>query len=54
MRILEFNYIHDPLEGQLIEIEPVALVVVSGNGLGVIVYKHSPVALLLDGLKASH
>ena len=54
MRILHLDDVHNPLECQLIEIEPVAHIVVSGDGLRVIVDEHSPVALPADGLNAVH
>ena len=54
MRILHLDDVHNPLEGKLVEIEPVAHVVVSGYGLRIVVDEHSPVALLADGLNAVH
>ena len=54
VRSLKVDDVHHPLEGKLIEIEPVAHIVVCGDGLRVVVDQHSPVALLLDCLEAGH
>ena len=54
VRSLKVDDVHHPLEGELVEIEPVAHIVVCGDGLRVVVDQHSPVALLLDCLEAGH
>jgi len=54
MRSFQFNDVHHTFEGKLIEIEPVAHVIVRGNGLWVIIDKHSPVAFLADCFNAVH
>ena len=54
VRGLKVDDVHHPLEGELVEIEPVAHVVVGGDRLRVVVDQHSPVALLLDGLETGH
>ena len=54
VRILELDDVHHSLEGQFVEIEPVAHVIVGGHGLRVVVDEHSPVALFLDRLQAGY
>ena len=51
MRILQFDNIHDAFEGQLIEIETVAHIIISRNGLRVVVNHHRTVTVLSDGIK---
>ena len=51
VRLLELVDVHDALECELVEIEPVAHVIVSGNRFGVVVDHNSPVAFLPDGVE---
>ena len=51
MRLLEFIYVHYPFVGQFIEIEPVAHVIVSGDGFRIVIYHHSPVSFIPDSLE---
>ena len=51
VRLLKLVDVHDALECELVEIEPVAHVIVSGNRFGVVVDHNSPVAFLPDGVE---
>ena len=48
---LELDYIHHALECQLVEIEPVADVVIGRHGFGVVVYHHRAQAHIRKGLE---
>ena len=52
LRSLQGNDVHYPFERQLVEVEPVAHVVVGGNGLGIVVDHDAPPALPADLLHA--
>ena len=54
VRVLQVEDVHDALEGELVEVEAVAHVVVGGDGLGIIVNHHTAVALLADGVQGLH
>ena len=54
VRVLQVEDVHDTLEGELVEVEAVAHVVVGGHGLGVVVNHHTAVALLADGVQGLH
>ena len=54
VRVLQVEDVHDTLEGELVEVEAVAHVVVGGDGLGIIVNHHTAVALLADGVQGLH
>ena len=54
MRILQFQDIHHPLKGQLIEIESITHIIIRGDSLWVIVDHHRAVALLTDGIQRLH
>ena len=54
VRIFHFEYIHHPLESELVEVETVAHVVVGGYGLRVVVDEHSAIAALLHLLEAGY
>ena len=54
VRVLQVEDVHDALEGELVEVEAVAHVVVGGHGLGIIVNHHTAVALLADGVQGLH
>ena len=54
MRILQFEDIHDALEGKLIEIKAVAHVIVRRYGFGVVVDHDAAVAFLADGVQRLH
>ena len=49
--VFEFDDVHDTFEGELVEIEAVAHVVVGGHCLGVVIYHYRAVAFLSDGVK---
>ena len=54
VRILEFENIHHPLEGQLVEVEAVAHVVVGRYRFGVVVDHYTAVALFANGIQGLH
>ena len=54
VRILQFEDVHHTLEGQLVEVEAVAHIIVCGDGFRVVVYHHAAVALLADGVQCLH
>ena len=51
MGILEFDDVHDALEGEFVEIETIAHVVVCGDSLGIVVDHHGAVSLAADGVE---
>ena len=51
VRTLQVEDIHHALEGELVEVETVAHIVVCGDGLGVVVDHDGAVALATDGLQ---
>ena len=51
-RVLQFDDIHNTLECQFVEIQTVAHVIISGNGLGIIVYHNRAVALFADSVES--
>ncbi len=53
-RIFQFEDVHDPLKSQLVEIEPVAHIVVGGYRFGVVVNHDRAVPVLADGLQRLH
>ena len=52
VRLLQLVNIHNPLKCKFIEVETVAHIVVGRDCLRVVVYHHSPVALIPDCLKS--
>ena len=52
VRLLEVDYIHNTLEGELVEVETVAHIVVGRHGLRVIVDHNRAVALLADSVQS--
>ena len=54
MGALEFDNVHDALEGEFIKIEAVAHVVVGGDGLGIVVDHHRAVAQFANGVQSLH
>ena len=53
-RFLHVYDVHDTLEGQFVEIEPVAHVVVGRHCLGIVVNHYRAVALSSYGIKCLH
>ena len=54
MRLLHLDNIHHTLEGQLVEVETVAHIVVGRNGLWVVVDHHRAPTLLADGVQSQN
>ena len=54
MRILHLNDVHDALEGEFVEIEAVAHVIVCRHRLGIIVYHYGAIACLAYGVESLH
>ena len=54
MRILQFEDVHDTLEGEFVKIEAVAHIVVRGYSFGVVINHHAAVALLADSVQRLH
>ena len=54
LRGLEPDDVHDPFERQFVEIQPVAHVVVRGDGLGIVIDHYTPPALPADLLHAGY
>ena len=54
VRRLKFKYIHYPLKGELVEIEPVTFVIIRRDSFRVVIDQHSPVTLFLDRLETCH
>ena len=51
MRVLQIKNIHDTFEGQLVEVQTIAHIVVGRNGFGVVVNHNGTVAFLADGVQ---
>ena len=51
MRIFQLEDVHDTLEGEFVEIEAVAHIVVRGYGFGIVINHHAAIALLADSVQ---
>ena len=54
MRIFQFENVHDTLEGEFVEIETVAHVIIRRYGLGVVVNHDAAITFLADGVQRLH
>ena len=52
LRAFEVDDVHHTLEGQFVEVEAVAHVIVGGDGLRIVVYHHAWATLIAHGLQS--